>query len=133
MGHKTKYPQTLQYPVLIMAAGAAVLTAVIALVSAEIGVWGGLIGFLIGMAESLWLFGNLRRAMKDEMAHLLARYRRNMVVRWGSVAVFAFLMVRFFYQGLLFMVIGFALGMLALIFLVARQMTNAGKEKGGEN
>jgi hypothetical protein len=117
-------------PYLLLTVGAAVLTALAAFLSGQAGVWGGLIGFVAGIAVSQGMFQGLRKAINEDMSKVLIRYMVNLLIRWGFVALFVVIMIRWFSQGLIFAVFGFVLGLLASIFVMALKTTHG--EKGGE-
>jgi len=116
-------------------AGVLVVTAATALLTGQDGVWGGLIGFLTGISQLQWLFRDLSRAFEEDMSRMMARYTRSLVIRWSLVAVFVYFIIRYFAQGLVYLVIGLALGILGAILIEILRITQEEtkqKEEGGE-
>jgi hypothetical protein len=122
MKHKSFWLTSKTLTALAMA-GALVLTAASALITGLDGVWGGLIGFLVGLTQYQWLFRDLGRAMEGEMTRVMALYLRSLLIRWSFAAAVVFLMVRWFPQGLVFLVIGFAIGISLAIISEMLRMT----------
>jgi len=108
------------------------VTAAAVLVTGQDGIWGAIVGFVVGLVLFQWLFRDLAGAMEDDLSRVLARYVRSLVIRWSCVALVVLIVMRMFARGLIYLVIGLALGVMAAILMEVLKITRNTKEKGGE-